>query len=182
MFLLGSHKVPSPDGIPAFFFQHFLDTVKTDVINTVQAFFHLGSLCRALNHTLITLVPKISLPEEVSHFRPISLCIVLYKVISKILVNRLKLFMESIISPCQNAFIQGRNISDNIFLAHEIMDALRKKKGRKYNFGALKIDMSKAYDRVDWNFLRAMLTVMKFDTKWVQWIMECVTTIRYTLW
>lgn len=90
--------------------------------------------------------------------------------------------MDSIISPCQNAFIQGRNISDNIFLAHEIMDALRKKKGRKYNFGALKIDMSKAYDRVDWNFLRAMLTVMKFDTKWVQWIMECVTTIRYTLW
>ena len=87
------------------------------------------------------------------------------------MVNRLKPFMDSIISPYQNAFIKGRNISNNILLAYEIMDTLRKKKGRKDSFGALKIDMSKAYDRVNWNFLRAVLTVMKFDTKWVKWIM-----------
>ena len=61
------------------------------------------------------------------------------------------------------------------------MDTHRKKKGRKYSFGALKIDMSKSYDRVEWNFLRAVLIVMKFDAKWVHWIMECVTSIRYTL-
>ena len=89
--------------------------------------------------------------------------------------------MDSIISPYQNVFIQGRNIFDNILLAHEIMDTLRKKKGRKDSFGALKIDINKAYDRVDWNFLRAVLIVMKFDTKWVHWIMECVTSVRYTL-
>ena len=87
------------------------------------------------------------------------------------MVNRLKPFMDSIISPYQNAFIKGRNISNNILLAYEIMDTLRKKKGRKDSFGALKIDMSKAYNRVNWNFLRAVLTVMKFDTKWVKWIM-----------
>ena len=148
VFQLGSHKAPGPDGIPAFFFQHFWDIVKPDVISTVQAFFHSGSLGRSLNHTLITLIPKIIFPE-LSHFKPISLCNVLYKVISKVLVDILKPFMDSIISPYQNAFIQGRNIFDNILLAHEIMDTLRKKKGRKYSFGALKIDISKAYDRVD---------------------------------
>ena len=181
VFQLGSHKAPGLNGIPAFFFQHFWDTVKTNVTNAIQAFFNLGSLCRALNNTLITLIPKISFPKEVSHFRPISLCNVLYKVISKIMVNRLKPFMDSIISPYQSAFIKGRNISDNILLAYEIMDTLRKKKGRKYSFGALKINMSKAYDRVNWNFLRAVLTVMKFDTKWVKWIMQCVTSVNYTL-
>ena len=116
MFQLGSHKAPGPNGIPAFFFQHFWDIVKPDVISTIQVFFHSGSLGRSLNHTLITLIPKISFPQEVSHFKPISLCNVLYKVISKIMVNRLKPFMDSIISPYQNAFIQGRNISDNILL------------------------------------------------------------------
>ena len=78
-----------------------------------------------------------------SHFRPISLCNVIYKTISKILVNRLKPFMDNLISPFQNVFLKGRNISDNILIAHEIIDVLRKKKGRKNSFGALKIDMRK---------------------------------------
>ena len=75
------------------------------------------------------------------------------------------------ITPYQNAFIQGRNIFDNILLTHEIMDTLKKKKGKKFSFGALKIDMSKAYDKVNWNFLKAILTTMKFDPKWIRWIM-----------
>ena len=66
---------------------------------------------------------------------------------SKVMVNRLKPVMDSLITPYQNTFIQGRNISNNILLAHEIMDTLKKKKGKKFSFGALKIDMSKAYDR-----------------------------------
>ena len=85
--------------------------------------------------------------------------------------------MDKLITPFQNAFIKGRNISDNILIAHEIMDDLRKKRGKKYNFGALKIDMSKAYDKVRWNFLKAVLMVMKFDSKWINWIMECVTSV-----
>lgn len=94
-------------------------------------FFHSGSLFKPLNHTFITLIPKVSFLDQVSHFRPISLCNVIYKVISKILVNRLKPIMDSLIIPFQNAFIKGRNISDNILIAHEIMDILRKKKGKK---------------------------------------------------
>ena len=181
IFQLGSHKAPGPDGLPAFFFQKFWSIVKMDVINTVQAFFYSGSLFKPLNHTFITLIPKVPFPDEVSHFRPISLCNVIYKVISKIMVNKLKPIMDSLITPYQNAFIKGRNITDNILIAHEIIDVFRKKKGRKASFGTLKIDMSKAYDRVDWMFLKAVLTVMKFKDRWIQWIMECVTSVSYTL-
>ena len=148
VFQLGPHKAPGPDGIPAFFYHEYWSIVKSDVVNTVQAFFHSSSLFKPLNHTFITLIPKVTYPEEVNHFRPISLCNVIYKIISKILVNRLKPLMDKLITPFQNAFIKGRNISDNILIAHEIMNGLRKKRGKKYSFGALKIDMSKAYDKV----------------------------------
>ena len=89
--------------------------------------------------------------------------------------------MDKLISPFQNAFIQGKDITDNILLAHEIFDSLRKKKGRKNGYGALKIDMCKAYDRVNWNFLKAVMLSMNFSSTWVNWVMECVTTIQYTL-
>ena len=89
--------------------------------------------------------------------------------------------MDNIFSPYQNAFIKGRNIFDNILIAHEKLDILRKKKGRKNSFGALKIDMNKAYDRVIWKFLKAVLIAMNFDQKWIRWIMECMTSVQYTL-
>lgn len=86
----------------------------------------------------------------------------IYKIISKILVR-------------------GRNISNNILIAHELFDMLRKMEKRKKFYGALKIDISKAYDRVDWKFLKAVLVAMNFSSRWVRWILECVTTIQYTI-
>lgn len=86
----------------------------------------------------------------------------IYKIISKILVR-------------------GRNISNNILIAHELFDMLRKMEKRKKFYGALKIDISKAYDRVDWKFLKAILVAMNFSSRWVRWILECVTTIQYTI-
>ena len=105
VFQLGAHKAPSLDGIPAFFFQAFWDNVKENVTRAVQAFFHSGSLFKPLNHPYIVLIPKKPCLDEVSHFRPISLCNVIYKVISKVMVNRLKPVMDSLITPYQNAFI-----------------------------------------------------------------------------
>ena len=89
--------------------------------------------------------------------------------------------MDSLISPFQNNFIKGRKISDNILIAYEIMEILRKKNGRKGSFGALKIDMKNAYDRVSWNFLRAVLIAMNFNQQWINWLMKCVTSVQYTL-
>ena len=163
--LLFSHKAPGLDSIPAFFYQDYWDTVKFDVFSTVQAFFHSGSLLKSFNHTFITLIPKKSFPDNVNQFRPTSLCNVIYKVISKILVNRLKTLMDQLVTPYQNALIKGRNISDNILIAHEIFGILSKKKGRKYGYGVLKIDMSKAYDRIDWKFLKAVLVAMNFSPR-----------------
>ena len=148
IFQLRPYKAPRLDGIPAFFYQEYWDLVKYDIFNYVQAFFHSGSLLKTLNQTFITLIPKNSCPDNVNHFRPISLCNVIFKVISKILVNRLIPLMDCLITPFQNAFIKGRNISDNILIAHEIFDMMGKMKGRTGCFEALKIDMSKAYDRL----------------------------------
>lgn len=149
VFQLGPYKAPRSNGIPALFYQEYWNTVKFDIFNTVHAFFHSSSLLKSLNHTYITLIPKTALPNDVHHFRPISLCNVIYKIISKLLVNRLKPFMDSLSTHFQNAFIRGRNVTDNILIAHEIFNILRKMKRRKMFYGALKIDISKVYDRVD---------------------------------
>ena len=133
----------------------------------MQTFFHSGSLLKSLNQTYLTLIPKVNFPEVLSQFRPISLCNVIYKIISKLMVNRLKPCMDTLITPFQNAFISGRSITDNIIIAHEVFEFLKKKSGRKTSFGALKIDMSKAYDRVDWSFLKAPLISMNFSSNWL---------------
>lgn len=178
---MGPHKSPSLDCILAFFYQEFWGIVKNDIINSTQAFFHSDFLLKSLNHTYIILVPKNPYLEEVSRFKLISLCNIIYKAISKLMINRLKPLMDNLITPFQNAFIQGRNFTNNILIAHDLFDYLGKKKGRKNCFGALKIDMTKVYDRVDWKFLKTVLTPMNFNERWVNWILECVTTIQYTL-
>ena len=102
---LGPLKTPGPDGIPAALYQKYWSTVRIDIINMVKAFFHSSFMLKTLNHTFITLIPKIPKPEKVTQFRPIAICNVTYKIISKILVNKLKPFMDSLITPYQNAFI-----------------------------------------------------------------------------
>ena len=145
---LGPLKAPGLDGIPAAFYQRFWPTLQHDILNMVKAFFHLGFLLKSLNHTFISFISKVPIPERLTQFRPISLCNVSYKIISKILVNRLKPLMDSLITPFQNAFIQGRQITDNIILAHEVFEYLKKKRKGKWGFVALKLDMNKAYDRI----------------------------------
>jgi hypothetical protein len=110
-------KAPRPDGIPAAFYQKYWSIVQGDIIKMVRAFFHSGFMLKSLNHTFLTLIPKVPTPEKVSQFRPISLCNVTYKIIAKLLVNRLKPVMDSLITPYQNAFIKGRQITDNIIIA-----------------------------------------------------------------
>ena len=87
--------------------------------------------------------------------------------------------MDSLIIPFQNAFIHSRLVTDNILLAHKIYDYMRKKKKEKWWFGTLKLDMQKAYDKIEWSFLRAILNNMGFPTNWIHWVMQCVSTVSY---
>lgn len=113
--------------------------------------------------------------------RPIALCNVVYKIVSKVLANRFKHILNGVISESQSAFIPGRLISDNIMISYEVMHYLKRKNAGKTGWMALKLDMSKAYDRVEWDFLYAMLTKLGFDEHLTQLFMECVQTARYKI-
>jgi hypothetical protein len=116
-----------------------------------------GVLDNDLNSTYIALIPKIKNPTCVTEFRPISLCNVLYKIISKVLANRLRVILPHIISPFHSAFIPGRLISDNILVAYETLHTMQSRMKGKKGYMAVKIDMSKAYNRIEWCFLEAIM-------------------------
>jgi hypothetical protein len=142
-------KSPGPDGFTACFYQKFWPTVGREVCQAVLGFLNTGILDGAINSTYIALIPKKKSPTKVTEYRPISLCNVLYKLISKVLANRLKKILPSIISKNQSAFVPGRLITDNILVAFEALHTMQSRMKRKNGYMALKLDMSKAYDRVE---------------------------------
>ena len=136
--------------------------------------FHVG-----LNATAIMFIAKKSQPEYLTYLRPIALCNVLYKIVAKILANRMKNVLSSIISENQSAFMPGRAITDNILTSAEMMHYLKWKRQRKTETIALKIDMSKAYDRIEWGYLKTMMLKLGFAERWVKLILLNVSTVTY---
>ena len=128
----------------------------------------------------VTLIPKKTDPTSISQLRPISLCNVIYKICSKVLTNRLKLILPDIISPSQSAFISGCLISDNCLVASKIGHAMKKKNSGWNGMMALKLDISKAYDRIEWSFLEQMMRHLGFVEEWINWVMMCVTSVSYS--
>lgn len=142
-------KAPRPDGYPALFYQNYLKIVGEKTITECLDILNKGKSIEAWNNTIFVLIPKVNNPKEVSDFRLISLCNVNYKIVTKTISNRLKGILKDIISPTQSAFIQGRLISDNILVGHECLHAIKNDRITYKNMAALKLDLSKAYDRVE---------------------------------
>ena len=151
-------KAPGPDGMPPLFYQIYWTDIGMDGAQTILSCLNSRSILRSINHTFITLIPKVQNPARVSDFRPISLCNVIYKIISKVIANRLKPLLNSIISETQSAFIVDRLITDNILIAFESLYHMKNSCTGKKCFMAMKLDMSKAYDWVKWVFLEKFLS------------------------
>jgi hypothetical protein len=174
-------KSLGPDSFSACFYQKSWATVKSEVNSAVLDFLNNGFLDNALNETHIALVPKKKNPSCITDYRPISLCNVLYKLIAKVVANWLKKVLGTIISPSQSAFILGRLITNNVLVAFEALHTMdRKLKGRE-GFMALKLDMSKAYNRVEWNYLEAIMRRLGFADRWVRMVMTCVRTVSFSV-
>ena len=110
-------KAPGPDGMPPLFFQTYWIDVGMDITQAMLSCLNSGSIIKSINHTFITLIPKVNNPERVSDFRPISLCNVIYKIVSKVIANCFKPMLNSIISESQSAFIANKLITNNILIA-----------------------------------------------------------------
>ncbi|KAF7844578.1 ribonuclease H [Senna tora] len=173
-------SAPGPDGFTVRFYRTFWDTVKSDVQAMLSSFLNNGNFTDHLNRTFITLIPKTNAPQTFKDFRPISLANVSL-LITKILCNRLKFFLPEIIAPNQSAFLKGRLITENIILATELMQKIRSNKKGKKGWCALKVDIRKAYHKLSWNFIEAVLRRMNFPQGWIGYIMQCITSVKYQL-
>ena len=152
--------------MPPLFYQHFWPTVKSIVIQTVLDFLNHGVAPPKFHETHIFLIPKIKNPERVTDYWPISLCNVAYKLASKAMANKLKMVLKEIVCENQSAFILERLITNNVLVAHELMHHINRKKKGKCGEMALKLDMSEAYDRVEWCCLQQIMTKMGFHENW----------------
>lgn len=160
-------KAPGPDGLQCSFFQRAWHTIKKDVLDLINGFLRTGSFDQRLNVTNICLIPKIDRLTRMMELRPISLCNVAYKIILKVLCQRLKKYLSDLISETQSSFVSGRLISDNILIAQEIFHELRTNKSYRGNFMAIKMDMSKAYDSLEWPFIESLLRKLGFVEFWI---------------
>lgn len=165
VFQIGAHKAPGPDSMTGLFFQHYWKVVKVELVQMINQFFTSGLMLKEINHSFI-LLPKKENPVEVTDFRPICLSIVAYKVIAKLSVARLRSIMPKLISCSQAAFVPGRSIQENSVLAHKLFNSMKHESGRK-RVMALKLDMLKAYDRLERSFIFK--------------ISQCVFTVTYSV-
>jgi len=167
------------DGLNPAFYHRFWEDIGGDLISDAAVWLNSGQLPQGLNATNIVLAPKGDNPETMKDLRSISLCNVLYKIISKVLANRLRLLIGKWISPEQAAFVHSRSIMDNALTAFEILHHMHCKTKGKTGEVALKLDISKAFDSVSWTYLEEILYKLGFCQTWVKWMLMCITSVEY---
>ena len=145
------------------------------LLSKVDLMFENKEQISSVNETNIVLIPKTDYPETIRDFRPISLCNVVYKTLTKVIATRLRRVMPQIISTNQCSFVPGRQGKNNIIVAHEVIHSMRNRKGKK-GFMAIKIDLEKAYDRVRWNFVLKFLDELKIPSYVIRIIEWCLSS------
>jgi len=176
---LNKDGAPGPDGFGALFFQTFWDLVKNDVSKAVIQFFQTEWILLNFNSNNIVLIPKTNHAGTVSDYRPIAIANFKFKLISKILADRLSVFLPAITSIQQRGFIKGMSIKDCICLTSEAINVLNKK---AYGGNlALKIDIAKAFDTLDWCFLLRVLKCLGFCDKFCNWINSILNSARLSV-
>jgi hypothetical protein len=171
-------RSPGPDGWTSEFFIHFFDLVGEDILQMVEHSRLNGKVIGSINSTFLALIPKENNPVSFNDYRPISLCNLIYKIISKVLSNRIKPILERCLSAEQMGFLKGRRIQDAIGAAHEGLHSIKRKNSKAL---VLKLDLKKAFDSIDWGFLRLILLTAGFGIKITDWIMSCVTSATFVV-
>ena len=174
----GVDKASGFDGYNFKFIREMWDTIKEDIYEFVLEFFVTGASVRDINVTWVTLIPKNENPSSIEEYRPISMVGALYKIISKILSSRLRKVIGHLIDESQGAFVMNRQILDGVLIANESLRWLKK---RKIPGTLIKLDFQKAYDSVNWNFLKLVMEKLGFGRTWIRWIMNCVTSASMSI-
>ena len=177
LFSMGEWKAPGPDSFPPGFYRKAWPIVGNTVVDFVRKVWSNPNDIQCVNKTDICLIPKVDKPEFVTQFRPISLCNTIYKVVTKVVVNRLKEVIDDIVSPYQTGFIPGRIIHENIVVAQELVHTMRRMTGRKGGL-AIKVDLAKAYDRLKWSYIFLVLKNVGLPDNLIDLIMACITTVQ----
>lgn len=172
------NKAPELDEFTLVCFQKCWKVLKADILQFFNEFHENGKLVRGINSSFITLIPKVDRPARISNYRPISLIGSLYKILAKVLTNRLKQVVHRLIGEAQSAFLGGRNILDGVLIANEVVDWW--KRSRKKGL-FLKLGFEKAFDSVSWECLFFMMNKFGFRDKWRNWIKECLTSARISV-
>ncbi|KAL6127132.1 hypothetical protein ACLB2K_075175 [Fragaria x ananassa] len=172
-------SAPGPDGFNGHFFVSCWDVVGVDVVKAVQYFFQHGYLAPSFNSGIIILIPKVDHADSIKQFRPIALTNFAFKIIPKIIAIRLASVASRIISPQQQSFVAGRNISDCILTTSECFNLLNSKcHGGNL---AIKVDITKAFDTLSWDFLLHVLQAFGFDPIFVQWVHALLLSAKLSL-
>lgn len=178
-FSMPSNKSPGPDGFPCEFFKTVRSVIAHDFTVAVQSVFRMGFSPKGINSTILALVPKKTDSSEMRNYRPIACCKVLYKVVSTILANMLKVVLPRIISENQSAFVKGRLLMENMLLASELVKGYHKDSVSPRC--VMKIDISKAFNFVQWFFLLQILVALGFLERFIHWIKLCATTPSFSV-
>ncbi|GFZ21498.1 hypothetical protein Acr_29g0006600 [Actinidia rufa] len=171
LFSIGDDKAPGPDSYSFYFFKKVWNIVGRDFVAAIMEFFSSGHILRQINHSVLALIPKSKDSDRVDDYRPIACCNVIYKIISKIIASRLAPALTSIVDPAQETYVQNRKMIDNIYLLHELL----RQYGRKMTSPRcmLNVDLRKAFDSVDWEFIRDDLVLLsRGDPTSIALIME----------